>query len=273
MTILDEVQSAYQALPLAIREARNISLACVLEPLSNKAGCVTRQLDTNRNTLEMFLSGGINIFPAYYHLTEYLQISQSPEGIYQFLNEAILLSKLNRKGGQINQGILEFSLPIVAAHVLYDPNSEQSPDFLFDKAREVVELTTREDFLNFWKAKLAGRDITFHGRGKTYELFKHEVNSVAEYYDLELKRELESGGHATGIIHNIQFVESFPDIRHAFSAFENASGRISERAEQAYNAVMTKPGNLGIGPGLVADFIAISIYLALTYSKGEEIIS
>ncbi|MBI4141982.1 hypothetical protein HY484_03600 [Candidatus Woesearchaeota archaeon] len=65
MSILNNINSAYQSLSLPERVARTMALACALEPLSNKAGCVTRYIDTNRNTLEMFIAGAVNIFPAY----------------------------------------------------------------------------------------------------------------------------------------------------------------------------------------------------------------
>lgn len=264
--------SAESDLPLSFREARNISLACVIEPCSKKPGCVTRIRDENKNTLEMFLSAGVNIFYPFYCLAEHVSKNHSTKGIYQFLSMALLHSKLKRQGGQINMGILEFGLPIVAAHAHYDQNSLRSPEWLFSKAQEVVNDTDDTDAEDLIMAKKIGQQITMMGRGKTYNLELPNASSVRDFYEKEMKREIDQGGHVTGVLHNRQFVESFPDIKKTFDYFTSQPGSISERAAHAYRKMMAEPSNLGIGVGLVADFIALAIYLDITYSKDKELI-
>ena len=266
MDILEEVEAAYKSLSLSEREARNMALACALEPLSDKPGCVTRYEDSPKNTLEMFVAGGVNIYPAYFHLAEYLQNQKSSVGMYKFFKEAVLLSKANRAGGQINLGILEFSFPIVAAHILYDPTSKKSVDELLTAAGKVVQETDQGDVKSFFEGKCAARDISFSHRGKEYEVQKHEVNSVFEFYKKEFERE-SNGGHPTGVIHNQQFLQHFPEIKLSYDAFQSSEGKFSERLVKAYNTVLEKKENKGIGPGLGADFIAVTIYLALSYNK------
>ncbi len=272
MEIMQRVNQAYSSLPLPYKEARNMALACSLEPLSEKPGCVTRNFDVNRNTLEMFISGGVNIFPAFFRLTEFLLQSNNPNGMYKFLHMAILLSKMNRKGGQINQGILEFSLPIVAAHVLYDPQSIHDGEYVLNKASEVLISTGPEDFKELWLAKNAGMEITQHGRGKGYHLEDHAVCSVLDYYKLEYEAEQDRKRNATGLMHNKQFIKGFEDIIQTHDALKNAKGKFSHRTAEAYNIIMSKPQNLGVGPGLIADFVAVSIYLELAYAKDREFI-
>lgn len=272
MNILDEVRLSYESLSLAEKEARNVALACTLEPISNKPGCVTRYIDLNRNTLEMFISAGVNVYPAFYHLAEFLQQSQNQEGMYKFFHEAILLSKANRKGGQINQGILEFLFPIVAAHVLYDPNNEKGTDYLLEQSSLILKRTNTDDVREFVAGKFAGRDITKASRGKGYEIFIHDVDNVSDFYLKEYQREMNEKGHATGLMHNRQFVEGFPDIKLCYDAFCKSNKKFSDRLVDAYIAVMTKKENLGIGVGLVADFTAVTIYLALSYLNDQELI-
>lgn len=265
MTILDEVNAEYLRMSLPIREARNISLACVLEPLSEKKGCTTRTMDIPGKNLEMFLSGGVNIFPAYYNLTEHLLKIKSPEGAYKFFHQAILLSKMNRKGGQINSGILEFSFPIFMAHVLDDPENKMAPKELFYRAKKNLEKTSEEDFHYFMLGKRAAQEITLIGRGKTYVLPEHKVSRIIDYYEKEFEREKTNPeGHITGMLHNRQFVEGFPDLRDTYEFFEMIEGNVLQKSEIAYNQMIEK--NPGIGPGLVADFIATSIYLHLSYN-------
>ncbi len=266
MDILKQVEAAYNSLSLPEKEARNMALACALEPLSDKPGCVTRYEDSPKNTLEMFITGGVNIYPAYYHLAEQLQKKKSPAGMYTFFKEAVLLSKTNRNGGQINLGILEFSFPIVAAHILYDPSSKGSVDELLVAASRVVKETTQDDVVSFVEGKIAARDISFSHRGKQYEVQRHKVNSVFGFYEREFERE-SNGGHPTGITHNKQFLDNFPDIKLSFDTFQGSEGRFSQRLVDAYNAVLQKKENEGIGVGLAADFIAVTIYLALNYAK------
>lgn len=273
MNILQLLQEEKDSLPLAFTEARNIALACVIEPCSIKPGCVTRARDENRNTLEMFLSAGVNVFYPYYKMVEQVLKRNSAQRIYQFLPMALLHSKLNRKGGQINMGILEFSLPIVAAHALYDSNSSLTVPELLKRAQEVVDSTTQEDVDNLIRAKLIGQEITKIGRGKTYTLnLPQGVRNVREFYEAELKRELASGAHATGVMHNRQFTASFPDISTTYDLIANATGSISERAAEAYRKMMSTPRNLGLGPGLQADFVAVSLYLHLSNAGQEELI-
>lgn len=267
MEILKQVEAAYNSLSLPEKEARNMALACALEPLSDKPGCVTRYEDSPKNTLEMFISGGVNIYPAYYHLAEHLQKNRNPAGMYQFFKEAVLLSKANRDGGQINLGILEFSFPIVAAHILYDPSSKGGVEELLIAAGRVVKETSRDDAVSFAEGKIAARDISFSHRAKQYEVQRHEVNSVFHFYQKEFERESRPEGHPTGVIHNKQFLENFPDIRLSYDTFVQSEGKFSDRLVAAYNAILQKKENQGIGPGLGADFIAVTIYLALNYNK------
>ncbi|MBI5390429.1 triphosphoribosyl-dephospho-CoA synthase [Candidatus Woesearchaeota archaeon] len=269
MSIADEVRAAYSHLSLQEKEARNIALASVLEPLSEKAGCVTRERDAGKNTLPMFLAAGVNIFPAYAHLTSFLQEQEKPEGMYLFFHEAVLLSKAHRDGGQINLGILEFSFPLVAAHVLYDPHSNESPDFLFSKATALLHATTPADVSSFYEGKKAARDISHAFRGKQYPVYEHDVPTVFDYYQQEFEREISSSGHPTGRTHNRQFLQGFPDIQRSWHAYHASEKPFLEKLVDAYHAVMNHPDNLGIGAGLGADFVAVTIYLVLTYPSND----
>ena len=273
MGILDKVSSSYDALPLAEKEARNVALACALEPLSNKPGCVTRWRDENRNTLEMFVAGGINVFPAFYHLAEYLERTNWPEGIYQFFKEAILLSKYSRQGGQINQGILEFLCPIVATHILHDAESYKlEVKDLLKKSTETIIQTRKEDVSFLIEGKVFGEEITRQARGKGYTVHSPDAESVFEYYLMEYKREQESGEHVTGVLHNKQFVEGFQDILVTYEALRDSRRNFSGKVEDAYREVMNKRENLGMGVGLAADFTAVAIYIALSYLNEQDFI-
>ena len=273
MNIQQDVARALTALSLPMREARNIALASVLEPLSDKVGCVTRYRDGKHNTLEMFTAAGANIFPVFLRLTEHCQ-AHGVCGMYRFFPEAVLLSKANRMGGQINLGILEFAFPLVAAHAILDHKSEKTPFYVLANAGALLRETDVEDVAHLICGKEVAREISFQSRGKTYPVHRPTASSVYDYYCQELLRERESvDGHPTGVTHNKQFSCDFSDIRLALEVFENSTQSFSARLVEAYDAIMKKPGNAGIGPGLGADFIALTIYLALSYSHGADIIA
>lgn len=271
MTIADEVKNLYDSLTLPEKEARNIALASVLEPMSDKAGCITRFRDCNHKSVEMFLSAGVNIYPAYSHLASYVLNNSSVEGMYRYFHDAVLLGKASRKGSQINLGILEFSTPIVAAHALTDPDNARGPEYVFRSATDLLKETSVEDVKELTDGKAAAMEITFDARGKKYPVFRNDAKTIYDYYMLEFLRE-SNGGHPTGVTHNRQFISGFPDIKLAYDTFMKSKGRFSERLTDAYNTVMAKQENLGIGPGLAADFAVVTAYLALTYSNGLEII-
>ncbi|GEM_PF-5431221 len=261
--LLQKIWAAHDTLPLPLREARALSLACAIEPLSEKPGCVTRTSNTpNGNTLEMFLAGAVNIFPIYAQLASYVNNHRSAKGMYQFFPQAVLLSKCQRLGGQINLGILEFSFPIVAAHIL-SKNGDDIAEVL-STAQTLVDQSDAADFSSFYEGKQLGREITRISRGKTYHLPEYTgLKSVKAFYEAELARERDQGGRPTGIQHNRQFVECFPTIAETFQHLQQGKGTISQRAAEAYHRIMADQHYRGIGPGLVADFVAIALYLEI----------
>jgi len=264
------IQEQESLLTLPEKVSRNVQLACALEPLPDKPGCTTRYRDLKpTKTLGMFVAGGVNIGPAFSHLTSYLMENKSPEGIYRFLTEAILLSKTLRQGGKINQGMLEFLIPLVTAHVLYDAESKSDAGQLFSSASDLLKKTSKEDASELIKAKEYGNMIS--KVEYKYPVSKHDVQNVFDYYAKELAIERQKE-HTTGIVHNAQFTEGFLDIKLAYEIFQNSDQiKFSDRVIEAYNGLFKGHSDLGIG--LAADFIAAALYVAFAYSQGKEVIN
>lgn len=263
-----------RTLSLPERESRDIVSAFVLEPIPPKPGCTTRYEDMKgkeSKSLELFLKGAVNIGPQFNNLVQYLQKTGSPEESYQFLYQAMLSSKLNRKGGKINQGMLEYVFPLVSAHVLYDPKSLGDPRDLFGKTKEVLQQTSAIDVDWLVETKELANRMS-HVESK-YPVRKHDAATVFDYYKNEFEIEKKSK-NLNGIVHNRQFVECYPDVSLVFEAFEKSSkDKFADKVVEATNKLYEIPCYKKLGRGIVADFNAVSNYLALAYSHGKEIIN
>jgi len=270
--IAELVLAQDRTLNLSERESRDVVSAFVLEPIPSKPGCTTRYEDLKKSkALELFLKGAVNIGPHFNHLVQYLQKTRSSEESYQFLYQAMLSSKLNREGGKINQGMLEFVFPLVSAHVLCDPSSRDKPIELFDKTKDVLKQTNAVDVNWLVETKTLANKMS--NVVHKYPVRKHDVTSVFDYYKNELEIEREKK-NLNGIVHNRQFVEGYPDVRSVFEAFEKSSkDKFADKVVEATNQLCTTPGYEELGHGIVADFNAVSNYLALAYSHGKEIIN
>jgi len=272
-TVSELVAKQESLLDLSERIDNNVRLACALEPISDKPGCTTRFIDIKENkALEYFIAAGINIGPAFRHLTEHLIRTNKPDGIYNYLKEAVILSKSKRGGGKINQGMLEFLLPIVAAQILYDRRAKGDIGTLLEKASELLQNTSKEDVENLIEAKRIANAIS--GVEKKYPVREYDVDNVSDYYLKEYETEKEQKPpKTTSIFHNKQFVENFPDIKFIYDQFMASSKpRFSDKTAEAYKKLLELPGHEKMGVGLAADFVAAASYLILTYSKQKEII-
>jgi hypothetical protein len=270
--IVELVTAQDRTLSLPERESRDVVSAFVLEPIPPKPGCTTRYQDLKESkALELFLKAAVNVGPHFNNLVQYLQKTGSSEQSYQFLHQAMLASKLNREGGKINQGMLEFMFPLVSAHVLYDSGSQGDPRDLFDKTKDVLQQTNAVDVNWLIETKILANRMS--NVVHKYPVRKHDVGTVLDYYKKEL--EVERGrNNLNGIVHNRQFVEGYPDLRLFFEAFEKSShDKFSDKAVEAYKQLYAMPGYKELGHGIVADFNAVSNYLALAYSHGKEIIN
>jgi len=254
------------------KESRDVVSAFVLEPIPPKPGCTTRYQDLKESkALELFLKAAVNVGPQFNNLVQYLQKTGSPEESYQFLYQAMLASKLNRKGGKINQGMLELVFPLVSAHVLYDPQSQGRPQALFDKSKDVLQQTNVVDVNWLIETRiLANRMSNVLDK---YPVRRHDVSSVFDYH----KKELEIGrekNDLNAIVYNRQFVEGYPDIRLFFKTFKKSShDKFADKVVEAYSKLYDMPNLKRLGHGIAADFNAVSNYLILAYSHGKEIVN
>ncbi len=251
------------------RETRRfISLACALEPLSDKVGCTTRETDLNRyQKLEYFIAGAINIGDAFEDLAKRISESRiQPELIYDLAYRAQADCKKNRSGGRVNQGIIEMLIPIVTAQMLYDPNYQSTPDEILKKAVDVMKNTTPSDVRELIKMKRLAYDLSgYHDRiVPDYP----EAKNVFEYYSLDLQHSKK----LTSVKHNEEFVLGFPSIKKIqdmimLSKLRDFNGKV----EEAYNNVR-REDHFRVSAGLTADCTACGIYLVLSHHPKDKVV-
>ncbi len=265
--LIREVRRRYN---LADEVARKFMLASALEPLSNKDGCTTRFVDLKESKrLELFVAAGINSGFAIRHLVDHLIVNKTLIGSYKFMIEAVVTSKLNRKGGKINHGILEAIIPLIATQVIFYDKIKDEPSMIFGLVGPLLSNTGKEDVEDLLQAKRIANKIS--GVEKKYPLRQHKVVSIYDYYFFEVNAELAEG-NLTAVLHNQQFLDGFSDIKDMLRVMASSKKeRLLEKVEDAYNFIRNKHDNK-IGVGLAADHCAICLYLYISLIDHREVI-
>ncbi len=250
------------------REVRRfVTLACALEPLSEKTGCTTRETDASQHLkLEYFIAGAVNIGDAFEDLASRIdKYGKQPELIYDLALKAQSDCCRNRGGGRINQGIIEMLVPIVTAQMIFDRDYQTPAGEVLEKARQVLQNTSAKDVEELIKMKRLAYDLcAYHER----EVPVYNVKTVYDYY----KEDLTNSKNQTSIKHNQEFVSGFPVIREVYGLIMSSNAKKLERkVENAYSTIRNKD-HKDTGVGLTADCIACGIYLVLSNNPKDKVI-
>ena len=240
--------------------ARHVMLASVVEPISDKSGCVTRSIDLSEfQKLEYFIIGGINIGDAFEALAEEVyENKKQPNLIYHHIFRAQKESKRNRRGGRVNQGIIELLTPIVVSQYVNDPARTLSLKDLLDGAVTVLKKTTKDDISFLVKMKRFAFDLS--GYYDRVVSRYSDANNVYEYYS----KELATSKKQTSIAHNGEFVNGFPTIQTIYDSLTSSPlPQFNNKVEEAYQKARLKH-HREVASGFLADCIAVAIYLMLS---------
>lgn len=265
---------AYRRTPEEIR--RFVQLSCALEPITDKIGCTSRLTDSSPfQRLEYFVAAAINIGTPFERLARCMNSEEGstadrrehplPTYIYPFALQAQLYSKRNRKGGRINQGIIEILTPIVAAQCYFDPRGEKDAEETLSNASRILDLTSPNDVEFLRQMKRTAYDLSgYFDR----EVPQHAATTVGDYYRLDLEQSKTS----TSIAHNSEFVDGFPTVR-AITTWlqEDTNTHLVHRIESAYRQARMRCSP-GVAAGFLADCTAAGIYLLLSDRPTEKII-
>lgn len=248
---------------------RHIMLSAALEPLSDKSGCTTRHRNLNRwQKLEYFIAAAINSGDAFRDLLKEIgENKQQPSMIYQYALQSQKESKRNRRGGRVNQGIIELLLPIVTAQHVYDLERRLTVTDILDKTAEVLKRTSPEDVRYLREMKRFAFDLSGYFDRPVPEYF--EAKTVFEYY----ARDLENSLKQTSIAHNSEFLKGFPTVAIVYKTLcECHLPDLNGRVEKAYQkAAALHPQE--VASGFLADCVAVGMYLQLSQNPRCKFVS
>lgn len=251
------------------RETRRfITLACALEPLSDKIGCTTRGTNLNPyQKLEYFITGAVNIGDAFEDLAKrVLESDGQPKLIYDTAYQAQADCKKNRAGGRVNQGIIEMLTPIVTAQMIFDPNYQATPKEILRKTKGVMQNTTPEDVQELIRMKRLAFDLSGYHDRKVPEY--PNARNVYDYYTADL----QNSEKPTSIKHNEEFVLGFPSVRKIHDSIMASRRRgFNRKVEDAYTK-LRRTDHSEAAAGLTADCTACGIYLVLSHHPKDKVV-
>lgn len=229
---------------------KNVILASVLEPIPLKDGCTTRLKDyKDKSKLEYFLIAGVNIGKVFYELAERIESNdlKQPSLLYDLAYKAQLEGHKNRDGGNINFGIIELLIPIVATQIIYDRYDIS----VLDKVEVILKNTTIDDVKYYYKFRNLAKKMSNKPEDKIF----YDVNNLYDYYKIK-KTDIENNIHS-------EYLNYFSRIKEIYEFLDDnyKAGNILSNTVDAYNKILCACNNYY---GLAADYVCISIYLFLS---------
>lgn len=258
---------------------RCVQLACVLEPMVETGGKTTRNTDVHPlQRLSYYLTAGINIGEAFRALAERLFAVREPVSnqpiIYDLATQAQIDSKRQRRGGRVDQGIIEMLIPYVAGQILYlgETPCPENTTSAFDHVATVLRNTGPEDVESLVEMhRLAFTMSGYYDRAESVRSFG--ARTVYEFYDLKggSSTRASDAYHCYELTHNLptarQITEAVLQLGqggNTFSSFEDlfshACVSVQSQLPEDYP------------PGLVADATAVSPYVLLSHFPNAKIV-
>jgi len=237
--------------------ARLVQIAMAVEPIPDKEGLTTRHQDiTHTLKLEYFIVGAINSGAA----VEKLITRNNNDLSYDLLFESTLKNQLNRGGMRVNAGQLQFLWPLLL--VIRQYPEESDANWIFNKTREIMMYTSREDSL--WLQATTNFSYSlWGGHSDRVHLINLECDSVYEAYEIMYKASDTNSNQA----HCGEFLKGYPTTRELYNNFDQEE--IYEHSmEGIYKWALNNIE--GIPRGQLADCLACVTFLAM-YLDGYKI--
>ena len=236
---------------------RNVVLCQMLEPLARKP-----RLDslTSGPKLEYFFVAGVNSAWAFYDLADrVLTARRQPDCIYDLAYEAQAASVRNRYGGKINYGQITLLVPLITAQVLDYLESGTHEDIESNLARtgDVLRHTTEKDVESAERFTHLGYEVSAKNRARTgdpkppsFPVFK---GRYANLWDLFIDRQQ--------LVIGREMSQGYPNSLQVYRfLLHNLDRGILPASAMAFDLLFTEHRRHDV----VADFIAVGIYLVLT---------
>lgn len=244
--------------------ARQASLALVLEPIAEKAGCTTRSIDlSNDLKLIYFLANGVNSNEYFYTLAKRVnRAGGQPKVFFDLFVPALKnTGKYNQSTKFINYGLIEIMLLVVTAQVSYTrgsisdkmlttlKKSSVKDVWSLEMARSLAWSTSTKDHKRNYPKHIGGKNLFEH-----YKLTRDYGNTI---------------DHTTGVFWCEELIAGAPTISKMVTTAEAALDKgFIHALELGYEVGMKTYANAG----LMADYTAATAYLLLAQNPLTRIV-
>jgi len=247
---------------------RAFVLSQSLEPLADKPGCTTRNVDSSPGTkLEYFLISAVNsTWPILSLVDRILALKAQPTCIFDVAYDAQRRSTRNRHGGKVNYAQILMLLPLVTAQCLLfvEGDDPYDTDAILSRVGSAMHATTEKDVEYLQKFVDLSRELSdrHHRRmGTTRKQWTPQF--VGEY------KTVMDATLAPDFSHMIMATEirnGYPYTRRARDALTMPMGvGVLKRSEEIYPSFLAELGRHDIA----ADCLVSGLYLALIANPVE----
>jgi hypothetical protein len=236
---------------------RNVILCQALEPLSRKPHLETT---SSGPKLEYFLVAGVNSAWPFYDLADrVLTTGRQPDCIYDLAYDAQSASVRNRFGGKINFGQISLLVPLVTAQVLdfLESGTHEDVESILERTGDVLRNTTAQDVEHMEKFIHLGYEVSAKNRERIgtpkpprFPLFRGRFANV-----WEVCRDREN------FLIGQEMLQGYPHSLQVYRfLLHNLEGGILPSSMLIAQLLLAELRR----PDVVADIVAVGLYLVLT---------
>ena len=241
---------------------RNVILCQALAPLGKAhGGRLWGQAPQLGPKLEYILVAGVNSGWQFFDLADrVLTFRRQPDCIYDLAYEAQSASVRNRYGGKINAGQISLLIPLITAQVLdyLESGTHEDVESIVARTGDVLRNTTEKDVEHMERFVHLGYEVSAKNRERIgspkaprFPVFKGRYANV---WDLMVDRRQ--------ILIGQEMTQGYPHSLHAyrFLLHNLEGGGILPNSPLISQLLLAEIGR----PDVVADLVAVGIYLVLT---------
>ncbi len=240
---------------------RAIVLAQCVEPLIDKEYCSSpkNRGDPGKTYVDFVISGA-NTVPYFIELEKRLHKNGGqPRVFYDLVFESVVASERNRNGKTINLGLMEALFPTAIARFM----SKDSRETL-RKVKGVLKNTTKEDVVWLQKTRKFAWGKSSKPEKRSFPIV--DAENVYEYYS-KIIPIIEERGLRNHHFYN-ELLGNMDMTRRILKALEK--GPVFESVSRVHSELI-KEKDLAKSPGIVADFVAVAIFLYIMDNPEKEI--
>jgi hypothetical protein len=236
---------------------RNTVLCQILEPLARRSSL---EGVSSGPKIEFFMVAGVNSAWPFYDLAErVLKAGRQPDCIFDVAYEAQSASVRNRYGGKVNFGQIALLVPLVTAQVLdyLESGTHEDIESILGRTGDVLRNTTEKDVESLQSFMDLGYELATKNRSRTGTQKPGRVPALKGRYTnvwdtcIDRQQILVVREMVQGYTHTLQ---AYRFLLH------NVESGILPASSLIYQLLLAELGR----PDVVADIVAVGLYLVLT---------